>query len=470
MREAVTESRLDSKTTDAFAAAIRGELIRPGDAAYGQARRVWNGMIDRRPGLIARCADVADVRAAVAVAGKHDLLVAVRGGGHNVSGNAVCDGGLVIDLSRLRAVHADPATGRVRAQGGATIGDLDRATQAFGHAVPQGAVSETGIAGLTLGGGLGWLRRKHGLSCDSLMAAEVVTATEELLSVGADTHADLLWGLKGGGGNFGIVTSFEFQAHPVGPAVYVVLTVHPWPAAQAALGFFRDWSADCPDEVSAVAIVRHARAIDAIPRRYHHRPVVVHAAVYAGDPAKGEQVLRPLRGFGRPVADLSAAMPYLELQQLFDDEYPAGTGRYYWKSLYLAELPDHVLDLLVELNEASPSVHSTLDVWQLGGALARVDAHATAFGDRSAPFMLAIEANWREPAKDKDNVAWARHVSERMHPFSTGGQYLNFPGFYEDAGHALRSTYGRNYERLAALKRRYDPTNLFRLNQNVPPR
>ncbi len=468
MREAAG-SGLGQRATAALAGMFRGQLVQPEGPGYDDARAVWNGMIDRRPALIARCAGVADVIAAVNVAREHELTVAVRGGGHNVSGNSVCDGGLVIDLSAMRAVRVDPTRHRVRAEGGVTIGDLDRETQAFGLAVPQGLVSETGIAGLTLGGGLGWLRRKHGLSCDNLISADVITADGRLVIANEAENPELLWGLRGGGGNFGIVTSLEFQAHPVGPDVYVVMTFHPRSQAEAALHFYREWEATCPDEASSLAIMWHAPAIDEIPTAYHHQPVVVHMVVYAGDPAEGGEVLRPLREFGNPIADLSDTMPYVAAQRLLDEDYPAHVGRYYWKSLFLAELGDDALHTVLDLNDASPSPESTLDLWELGGAFGRVGAGETAFGDRSASFMLGIEANWRDPAADEENIAWARKVHQTMQQFSTGAEYFNFPGFFEDAEQTVRTTFAANYQRLAALKATYDPTNLFRLNQNIPP-
>jgi hypothetical protein len=325
------------------------------------------------------------VVAAVRFARDHDLKIAIRGGGHNVAGNAVCDGGVVIDLSPMHSVRVDPSAQTVRAEGGVTIGELDHETQAFGLAVPMGVVTATGIAGLTLGGGLGWLRRKYGLSCDNLRSADVVTADGRLVTASADADAELLWALKGGGGNFGIVTSLEFQAYPVGPDVFFAFVVHAGPDARAALRFFRAWDASAPDEVSAFAILWHAPEIDEIPAEHHHAPIAVYLAMHCGDPTDGERVLRPLREFGTPIADLSAPMPYLDVQRFFDADYPAHEMRYYWKSRYLSGLPDEAIDVLVELNEATPSSHSTLDVWQQGGRMSRVAPAETALGDRSAP-------------------------------------------------------------------------------------
>ncbi len=452
-----------------FAALLRGGLLRPSDANYEEARAVWNGMIDKRPGLIARCAGTADVIAAVKFAREHELLVAVRGGGHNVSGNAVCDGGLVIDLSPMKGVRVDPAARTVRAQGGVTIGELDLETQAFGLAVPMGVVTATGIAGLTLGGGLGWLRRKHGLSSDAMLSADVVTAEGRLVIASPEDDADLFWALQGGGGNFGIVTSFAFRAYPVGPEVFLAFVVHAGSDASQGLRFYREWAATVPEEVSSFAILWHAPQLDEIPADHHHKPILVYLAMHSGNPTDGERTLAELRAFGSPIADLSGAMTYLDVQRFFDEDYPAGQLRYYWKSRYLVGLLDEAADIMVELNERSPSPQSTIDVWQLGGVLGRVGPQDTAFGDRSAPFMIGIEANWESPEQDDAALAWAREVYRVLEPFSTGGEYVNFPGFYEDGERMVRDTFGVNLDRLAALKKRYDPTNLFQLNHNIRP-
>ena len=449
--------------------AMRGRLIRPGDADYDAARQVWNGMVDKRPQLIARCAGVADVIAAVNFGREHGLPIAVRGGGHNVAGSAVCDDGLVIDLSPMNGVRVDPRSATVRAEGGVTIGALDHETQAFGLAVPMGVVTATGIAGLTLGGGLGWLRRKYGLSCDNLISADVVTADGQLVTASEQENQELLWGLRGGGGNFGVVTSFEFRAHPVGPEVFVAFVIHPGAAAADALRFYRDWAATAPDEISSFAILWHAPVMDEIPAEHHHAPIAVFVAVHCGDAAQAQEDLTALREFGDPLADLSDTMPYLQAQMFFDADYPAHEMRYYWKSHYLRELSDEAIAALVELNEASPSHHSTLDLWQLGGAFARAGVQDTAFGHRSAPFLLGIEANWENPSDDDACLAWARDVFRRLEPYSTGAQYVNFPGLYEDADTMVQGTFGPNLERLAALKRRYDPDNVFRLNHNIRP-
>ena len=460
---------VDPDAVGVLRSSLRGELIVPSDAGYDDARAVWNGMIDKRPALIARCAGVADVVAAVAFARDHQLPLAVRAGGHNVSGVAVCNDGLVVDLSSMRSVRVDRAAGTVRAEGGVTIGELDRETQVFGLAVPMGVVTETGIAGLTLGGGLGWLRRKYGLSCDNLVSVDVVTADGRVVTADADREPELFWGVQGGGGNFGVVTSFEFRAHPVGPDVFLAFVVHAGTDAADALRFYGQWAALAPDEISAFAILWHAPALDEIPAAHHGKPIVVYMAMHCGDPATGEAALRSLRGAGHPIADLSDTMPYLDVQKLFDEDYPAHTMRYYWKSQYLRALDDEVIDVMVALNEASPSPHSTIDLWQLGGALARRSPGDSAFGDRSAALMVGIESNWEDPADDEKAVEWGRRVHRALHPYGTGAEYTNFPGFYEDNQRTVRDTFGPNLDRLVALKQRFDPANLFRLNQNIGP-
>ena len=455
---------------EAFAGQLRGVLVRPADPDYDEARAVWNGLIDRRPGLVARCTGTADVMAAVNFAREHGVLLAVRGGGHNVSGAATCDGGLVVDLSTMRSVRVNPGAGTVRAQGGVRIGDLDHETQAFGLAVPMGVVSETGIAGLTLGGGFGWLSRRFGLSCDNLLSADVVTADGRWVRAGRgpDDDLDLLWALRGGGGNFGIVTSFEFRAYPLGPEVYVGFVVHAGSDAREALRGIRSFVEQAPEEVMSLAVLWHGPPLEEIPVEYHGKPVAIQLAVYAGDAAEGELVLRPARDIGSPIADLSGPMRYVDLQRFLDVDYPAHQLRYYWKSRYVSAFSDDLIDLLLERNETTPSPLSTLEMWSMGGAVERVAAQDSALGDRSAPYLLAIEGNWERPEDDAANLAWVRQAHADVEPFSTGREYVNFPGFYEDEN-LVRDTFGPNFRRLASLKKRYDPMNLFRLNHNIPP-
>jgi FAD/FMN-containing dehydrogenase len=436
---------------------------------YDEARAVWNGMIDRRPAVIARCARVEDVVPCVELAAEQGLLVAVRGGGHNVAGTAVCDGGLVIDLSRLRHVQVDPATRVVRAQAGATWGDVDRATQPYGLAVPGGVVSTTGIAGLTLSGGLSWQRRRDGMTIDNLLGAELVTADGAVVRASAREHPDLFWALKGGGGNFGVVTSFEYQARPVGPEVYAAQVAYPLDQGAEVLAGWCDALADAPDEISSDADLWSLPADPQLPPELHGAPVVIVEAVYAGPPDEAEQALDPLRRLGDPLVDESGRLPYLELQSKLDALAPPGL-RYYWKSLFVDDLSDDLIELLVARADERPSPMGPLVIRQLGGALARVPATATAFGDRSAPFNVSVDSIWEDPADDQANVEWTQGVWQELHRFSTGQAYLNFPGQLEEGEELLRASYGANYQRLEAVKTIYDPTNLFRVNHNIVPR
>ncbi len=454
---------------DAFRSRMTGALFVPGSADYETARPLWNGMIDKHPALIARCANTEDVVIALAFAREHGLDIAVRGGGHNVAGMASSDGGLVIDLSEMKAVRVDPGSRRVVAEGGVTIGDLDAATQAYHLAVPMGVVTETGIAGLTLGGGYGWQTRKHGLSCDALRAAEVVTADGRVLRASADENADLFWALRGGGGNCGVVTAFEYEAYPLGPDVFGLAVFYPVEAARTVLGHVRDLGPDLPESLSPIGVLGHIPEAEFFPVEHWGKPFVALVGAWIGTVEEGEQALASLRTLAEPMADLSGPLPFLEMQQFFDEDYPTG-GHYYWKSTRLAVLSDAAIDDLVTLNAEAPSAHSTLDVWFTdGGAASRVPADATAFGDRSAPYMIGIEANWHDAATDEANVAWARHCAVALESYSTGGSYLNFPGFAEDGEAAVRAALGASYDRLRAIKKQYDPDNVFHTHQNVTP-
>lgn len=454
--------------------AFTGALVTPDDAGYDEARRIWNGKIDRRPAAVARCATSADVAAVVRWAGEHGALVAVRGGGHSAAGFSTCDGGVVIDLSPMKAIAVDPAGRRAEAGGGVTWGELDAATQPHGLAAPGGVFSRTGIAGLTLGGGYGWLRSTYGLACDNLVAAEVVTADGRVIVAeeGGD-HADLLWGLRGGGGNFGVVTRFTFRLHPVGPKVYFAVVLHDGEgeAMERALRFFRDWCAAAPEAVSPIAVCGIVPSEgDAYPAAAHGRPFVMFAALYAGPPAEGERVLAPLRDYAEPLVDFSGVTTYVEAQQLWDPEYPDGL-RYYWKSLNLPRLDDEAIRTIAEHARAQPSPLNTTDIWFVGGATRREPAGGSAFRGRDAVALYNLEANWTDPADDAANVRWAREAVAAMERFSDGSRYLNFAGLPEDgdARTQVRDSFGPHHGRLVALKRRYDPGNLFRLNQNIDP-
>ncbi len=462
------DTGLDATSIQAFADSLQGQVIRPHDPDYDAARRVWNGMIDKYPALIARCAAVSDVVASVHFARSHNLLVAVRGGGHNVAGHATCDGGLVIDLSPMKAVWVDAAARMARAQGGATLADVDRATQAYGLATPLGVVSETGIAGLTLGGGLGWLRNKYGLSCDNVIGADVVTADGRLVRANATENSDLFWAMRGGGGNFGIVTAFEYRLYPVGPEVMFTFVFHHGARMAEGLRFYREYTASAPDEVSSLAFCGQIPANPHFPTASHGLPFIAFGAMYAGLVAEGERYLQPLRDFGQPLLDFSGPTPYLQAQTIFDADYPAGM-RYYWKSLNLTSLPDEAIDTIVAHALQQPSPLSTVDLWHIGGQMRRVGPDENAFHGRQAAFVLNPEANWTDGHADAANIGWVRTLIAAMEPFSDGSRYLNFPGLQEEGDKMMRDAYAAQYERLAQVKAKYDPTNLFRLNQNIKP-
>lgn len=458
---------LGDGTVAELAEALRGDTIRPGDASYEEARQVWNGAHDRRPALIARCSGVADVMRAVELARSQNLLVAVRGGSHSIPGFSTCDGGIVIDLSRMNSVRVDPEAGAARAQGGATWSVFDHETQAFGLATNGGLVSSTGIAGFTLGGGIGWLMRKHGLTCDNLIGADIVTADGRLLHASEEENAELMWGLRGGGGNFGIVTSLEYRVHPVGPTVLAGAIFYPGERAAEIYGFYRDWTSNAPDELTTVCNLATAPPVPFLPEAFHGKPVVVIAGMHCGSFEDGEHAMAPLRRLGEPVADLWSPMPYAAMQSLLDPLWSPGSHNY-MKAGWLGGLDDAAIDTMVDQFAAVTSPMTEIHVHHVGGAVARVPAGATAFGERTAPFLLNIVS--RTPSADGYHaaVAWAQELYAAMEPAQTGGTYVNFLSAEgEDrARAAYRET---SYDRLVALKDRYDPTNLFRLNHNIRP-
>jgi FAD/FMN-containing dehydrogenase len=456
---ATGHARTGNPLADELQQRTRGEILAPGHDRYEASRRIWNGMIDRRPALIARCAGAADVMACVRFASERKLPVSVRGGGHNVAGGAVKDGGLMIDLSGMRAVRVDRARSTARVGGGALLGDIDHETQAFGLALPQGVVSRTGIGGLALNGGLGLLSRRYGLTADHLVAADVVTGTGELLEVDERRHPDLLWALRGGG-SLGAVTSFEFQLRPVGPEIWVQISFYPVAKSGKVMRFFRETMPGAADELMALAIYWNAPHDDSFPAAHRGVPVIVLAACWSGPLEQGEAALRPFREVDTPIAVLGGRMPYLAAQQLFDPEYPDGR-RYYWKSTYLRDLGDEAIALLDRAAASRPSPLTSIDVWALGGALSRTHGDHGAFFQRQAPFMLGIEANWDDPAADPANVDWARRLYDDAQAYSTGGVYLNFPGFLEGGEEVLERTFGPSYPRLREVRKRYDPNRLF---------
>jgi len=454
-----TSNVLEEATVRAFAAGLSGPLLSPGDAGYEETRKVWNGMIDRRPALIARCAGVTDVATAVGFARSHGLLLSVRGGGHNTPGIAVCEGGLMIDLAGMRSVRVDPVQRTARVEGGATWSDFDRETQLFGLATTGGAISHTGIGGLTLGGGLGWLAGKHGLACDNLLSADLVTAEGKVLTASAAENAELFWGLRGGGGNFGIVTSFEYRLHPVGPLLAGPV-LYPFAKAKEALALYRDFATSIPDEAKTIAGLMNSP---------DGNPVAAIVVCYNGSLEAGERVLRPPRSFGPPVADEVAPTPYCKAQTFFDEAFVRGR-RYYFKSNFMQTISDEAIATLVEHFATAPSSMSMLYFQQLGNAANRVGATETAFSHRDALCEWGCDAVWLDPAQDAANIRWAREVAEAMRPFTTGSDYVNHIGLEAEEGtDRIKAAFGANYDRLVALKNRYDPTNLFRHNQNIKP-
>ena len=461
-------ANIDPEQLNAFIAGFRGAIIRPADAGYDDARRVRNGLIDRRPALIARCSGVADVVDAVNFARVQGLLLSVRGGAHNVAGNAVNDDGLVIDLSAMRAIYVDPAARTVRAQGGATWGDVDRETQLHGLATTGGVVSTTGVGGLTLLGGVGHLNRKHGLSIDNLLSVEIVTADGQVRHASETENADLFWAIRGAGPNFGVVTSFEFRLYPIGPVVALCAPFYALEDAPAVLRAWREFMNTAPDEISSWAIFWSIPAEEHFPPELHNRPVVILANVFAGSVDEGLAATQPLRELATPLIDLTGPMPYTILQQSFDPFFPVGQ-LYYWKSMYLDELSDEAIDILAARAAARPSNLSDLFVLRLGGAVSRIGETDTAFGRRDAPYLVSAESTWTDQGDNERQIAWARETLAALQAYSHGGLYLNFAGFGEEKEALLRSAYGPNYDRLAALKRQYDPNNLFRMNLNIKP-
>ncbi|MBP7000826.1 FAD-binding oxidoreductase [Amaricoccus sp.] len=445
---------VDAAAVDALATRLAGRIVRPGDADYERARRIWNASIDRRPGLIVRVRGAADVVEAIRFARASDVKVTVRGGGHNVAGRALCDDGMVVDLSEMRAVLVDPATRTVRVQGGATLGDLDRETHAYGLAVPAGVVSATGIAGLTLGGGVGWLVRKYGLSCDNVLAMNLVDADGAVLTASADERQDLFWALKGGGGNFGVVTDFTFRAHPVSTILGGMLV---WPRDRAGdvLRFYRDFMDRAPEDLTCYcAIVTSPDGV----------PIVAALACWSGEIAEGERFLAPLRSFGPPMADMIAPMPFPAMQRLIDGGFPDGAHNY-WRSSFVHGLTDAVIDTIVAFADRMESPLSATLVEYYGGAASRVDPASSAFAQRSADYNIGMTAQWLDPAETAKHVAWTRAFYDAIEPHAHGSHLLNFNSEASDA--MVQASFGDHYARLAEVKRRYDPSNFFSQDLNL---
>jgi FAD/FMN-containing dehydrogenase len=450
---------------------IRGPVMDPNDEGYDAARAIWNGAIDRRPACVARCTGVADVAAAVRFARDHDLEIAVRGGGHNVAGTAVCDDGVVIDLSAMRAVSVDPAGRTAWVQGGALWGDVDHETQAHGLATTGGIVGHTGVAGLTLGGGIGFLMRKHGLAVDNLLAAEVVTAEGTIVRASADEHSDLFWALRGGGGNFGVVTSFEFALHPIGPAVMAGPVFWAADDTTDVLRFYRTFAAEAPDELGSVVRLGTVPPLPDIPEDLHWRPAIAVACCYAGAVEDGERAVRALRRFGTPLVDLLAPSRYAVFQGGLDDTVLHG-WHYYWKATNLAGLSDDLIAVIADHAHAASSPRSYAAMFHMGGAVARVPHDATAYAGRDVAHNIVIDAVWLPDESGEcaaDEIAWARRFLNALQPHRAGGVYVNFLDSDDDSSR-VREAYGdQTYRRLAAVKARYDPDNAFHHNKNIRP-
>lgn len=457
---------MQSTTVEELKLDFQGDVLLPGDDAYDGARKIWNAMIDKRPAVIARCSSTSDVVQAVNFARENNLLLAVRGGGHNIAGNAVCDDGVMIDLSQMKDVNVEPGTHRATVEGGATLADFDAATQAHGLATPLGINSTTGIAGLTLGGGFGWLSRKYGMTVDNLESAEVVTATGEVLHASASRHPDLFWALQGGGGNFGVVTRFEFRLHLVGPDVLSGLIVYPLSEAKQVLQQYREFIMNAPDELAVWTVLRQAPPLPFLPSDAHGKEIVALAILYAGDPARGQRLIEPLRKFGTPIGEHVGVQPYVAWQKAFDPLLTPG-ARNYWKSHNFSTLKDELFDVVIDAIKTLPSPQCEIFFGAIGGATLRPAPEATAYAHRDARFVMNVHGRWEDPADDARCIAWARDFFKASAPFASGGVYVNF--LTADEGDRVRAAYGPNYDRLVEIKGKYDPENMFCVNQNISP-
>lgn len=447
---------LEESTIEQFKKNLRGDLLRPEDEGYEASRKIFNAMIDKHPGLIVKSAGVADVITTVNFARKNKLLLAVKGGGHSVAGNALCDGCLMIDLSNMKGIRVDQIERTVRAEAGVVLGELDHETQIHGFATSLGTISPTGISGLTLGGGIGWLMGRYGLACDNLISVDIVTADGKFITASSSKNEDLFWGIKGGGGNFGIVTSFEYKVYPISQ-VLAGLILWPLDKVKEVLHFFRDFTRDEPDELGTIfAIVTLPNGI----------PAVGVAACYSGDIEEGKNVLKPLRTFGSPIVDTIGPMQFENTQKMLNETAPSGKLNY-WKSSFLRELSDEVIEKIIYHTKNIPSPISMVHIWSHHGEVNRIKTEDAAFSDRSYQYNFHIVTIWEDKDKTEDNLEWARSFWKDVEPFMTNQIYLNFVGSEEEG--KIKTVYGKNYERLVALKNKYDPTNLFRLNHNIKP-
>src|SRR5512134_1447156 len=457
---------LDGSVIEGLKADLRGALLFPEEDGYEKARTVWNAMIDRRPAMVVRCAGVRDIKLAVDFACSHGLLTSVKGGGHNIAGSAVCDGGLLIDLSGMRSVRVDPAAHVAHVEPGATLGDFDAEAQAFGLATPLGINSTTGVAGLALGGGFGWFSRKHGMTIDNLLAVDVVTADGRFLRADERENADLFWALRGGSGNFGIVTRFEFRLHPLGPGVLTGLVVYPLKEAASALKQYRQFAKEQSDETTVWAVLRKAPPLPFLPSEAHGTEVIVFALFHVGDPEAGRKAVEPVRRFGKALGEHIGVQPYRSWQQGFDPLLAPG-ARNYWKSHNFADLSDGAIDTTIRYVGNLPSPHCEIFFGQIGGATMRPAADSAAYPHRNAMYVCNVHGRWETPAEDRKGTEWARGFFRDTAPHATGGVYVNF--LTDDESDRVKAAYGSNYHRLAEIKKKYDPQNLFRINQNIRP-
>jgi FAD/FMN-containing dehydrogenase len=440
---------------------VTGELLSPGHPKYNEVRKIWNEMIDRRPALIARCTSTEDVVKCVNFARENEFLLSVRAGGHNVAGKAVCDGGLLVDLSLMKDIWIEPSRRIARAQPGLRLSEFDKASQVYGLATTLGVVSNTGIAGLTLGGGVGWLARKYGLACDNLLSVDIVTADGKLLKASDSENEDLFWGLKGGGGNFGIVTSFEYKLHPVGPQVLAGMVLYPFERAKVVLKFYREYSVSIPDEMNTICAL--------ITSPEGRQTVAIIVCYHGSSMEAGHSALKPLREFGPESIDLIKPMSYLEAQSMLDMAMPPSGFRSYWKSHFMCTIPDSAIDTVISHFASVPSQNTAVLFQQFGGAVSRIGNDAAAFGQRQdRQYDFIVLSLWQGSSRDDVNISWTKEFWKAMRPFSRGGVYVNNLGD-EEPEERIRAAYGNNHDRLVSLKRKYDPTNLFSLNQNISP-
>lgn len=451
---------------DEFKTHFQGEVLLPDDAGYDEVRQIWNAMIDRKPALIARCTSTEDVMQAIQFGRTHNLLISIRGGGHNIAGNAVCDDGLMIDLSLMKDVQVDVTTRTASVGPGCTLADFDRVVQAHGLATPLGINSTTGVAGLTLGGGFGWLSRKYGMTIDNLLSAEVITADGRQLNASESENADLFWGLRGGGGNFGVVTRFDFQLHPVGPNVLSGLIVFPFEQAKSVISQFARFTETMPEELNVWMVTRKAPPLPFLPAEVHGREMIALALCYVGDPEEGERIIAPLREFGTVLGEHVGVQPYVAWQQAFDPLLAKG-ARNYWKSHNFAQISDGVIDAIIEYAARLPSPHCEIFIGTIGGQTTRVAPEAMAYSSRDANYVMNVHGRWETAAEDERCIAWAREFFARSQPFASSGAYINFLTLEETDRIAF--AYGATWNRLVELKSKYDPTNLFRMNQNIKP-